>query len=298
MLISEQFPTLLVPTIYHHLDIGMRNVPSMRSALFNVQGSNLAQENGVGLGGVATEMWDQYEASGTKGRMDFDELFTQTYTHVEYPVEVVIRKKLLINDQYGQIQKHIQKLGMSDETKMEKDAAKLFNLAFTGATWSDGVALCSDSHPVKPGSSDTFDNNGTLALTHDNVSAVRVLMMRFADDKGEEIGIVPDELWVPPELEDTALEIVGSMQRSDNANNATNTQAGRWTVHPWLRLTDTNAWFTSSSAHRKMAVNWYVREAMQAMLTHETTTEFVYEVKLHYSYGVDDWRWVYGNNPS
>ena len=35
------------------------------------------------MGGIAPDAWDQYKASGKKGRLDFDQLFTQSYQHVE-----------------------------------------------------------------------------------------------------------------------------------------------------------------------------------------------------------------------
>lgn len=294
---SSQFSTLLIPAIYHHFNLGMGLVPSMRSTLFNVQGSSLAAENGVGLGGIAPDAWDIYKSNRTKGRLTFDQLYTQTYTHVEYPVQVRIEKKLLLNDQYGQINRIAQKVGISAEQKMELDAASLLNNAFSASyTFSDAVALCSASHPKSPSSSATYSNRGTSALTADAVSATRVAMMHTKDDKGNEIGIMPDELWVPPELEDQAIKITQSLRDPGNANNDANAQGnGRWKVIPWLRLTDTNNWFMSSSVWRKQTTNWYEREATQMMVVDETTTDITYEFKLHYSYGVDDWRAWYGH---
>ncbi len=39
MLRQSQFDTLLVPMIYHHFDLGMNRVPSMRGQLFSVRTS-------------------------------------------------------------------------------------------------------------------------------------------------------------------------------------------------------------------------------------------------------------------
>lgn len=301
MLTQSQFNTLLIPLIYHHFDVGMNRVPSLRARLFNVQGSTFAEEKGTGLGGMSVEAWDVYKNSGEqgkKGRLDFDQLYTQTYTHEEYPVEVVIQKKLILNDQYGQIRRIIQRVGISAEQKMEIDAAGLLNNAFaSGTTWSDGDPLCSASHPTGPhGGSSSYSNRGTAALTANNLKAARVTMMRFKNDKGTEIGLMPNELWVPPELEEEALKITKSRMEPDSANNADNPKAAQeWTVVPWLRLTNTKNWFIADSMWRQEVVNWYNRETTQIMLTHETTTELVYEFKLHYSRGVDDWRWILGN---
>lgn len=299
MLRQEQFDSLLTPIIYHHFEVGQSRVPSLRPRLFNVRTSTVAAEKGTGMGGISPEAWDQYAASGRKGRLDLDQLYTQTYTHVEYPVELVIEKRLVLNDQYGKIGDLVRRAGISAEQKMEIDAASLFNKAFTGATWGDGKELCATDHPKSPNkSAGTYSNEGTTALSKAAVSATRILMQRFADDKGNEIGLSPNVLLVPPELEDTALEIAGSQLDPSSANNAINPNAGRFVVIPWQRLTDTNAWFMIDDTWRSEVVNWYNREAIQVMMTHETTTEVVYELKLHYSFGVDDWRWIYGHNPS
>jgi hypothetical protein len=297
MLRQSQFDSLLIPIIQHHFDLGQTRVPALRSALFNVQESTLAEEKGTGMGGMSPDAWDQYKTTGTKGRLDFDQLYTQTYTHVEYPVELVIEKRLIQNDQYGRINDMIQRAGLSAGIKQEIDAAGLLNNAFSASyTWSDGVALCSASHPkAKKNSSGTYSNRGTTALSKQAVSDTRVAMMRFKDDKGNELGLMPNELWVPPELEDTAIEIAGSQLDPTSANNAVNPQAGRFRVIPWARLSDTTNWFVADSVWRQQVAKWYNRQGLEIMTTRETTTEIVYELKLYYSFGVDDWRWIYGH---
>lgn len=300
MLSQNQFDSLLLPVIYHHFDLGQSRVPSLRGRLYNVQDSTLYEERGTGMGGMSPDSWNQYKDKGVKGRLDFDQLYSQTYSHVEYPVELVVEKRLVLNDQYGRIGDIVRRAGISAETKMEIDAASLFNNAFsTSFPWGDGKPLCSTTHPKSPNtSSGTYSNKGTSALTAAAVSSTRIDMMRFKDDKGVELGVMPNLLIVPPELEDAAIEAVGSMLDPDSANNAANPQFGRFGVIPWARLSDTNAWFMVDDVWRGEVVNWYNREALQVMMTRETTTEIVYELKLHYSFGVDDWRWIFGHNPS
>lgn len=296
MLRQEQFNALLIPVIYHHFELGQSRVPSLRGQLFSEENSGLAEERGTGMGGIAPDAWNQYKVSGVKGRLDFDQLYTQSYVHVEYPVELVIEKRLILNDQYRKVNDIISRAGMSAETKMEIDAASLLNNAFsTSYNFSDGKPLCATDHPKSTQGGGTYSNKGTTALDATALSAARIAMMRFKDDKGQEIGVVPNELWVAPELEDTALTITKSLNDPASANNAINPQATRWVVKTWMRLTDTNNWFITDSAWRQSVVKWYNREALQVMMTHETTTEVIYELKLHYSFGADDWRWIYGS---
>jgi phage major head subunit gpT-like protein len=296
MLVQSQFDSLLLPTIYHHFDLGRTQVPSLRSQLFTIRTSGLSSERGTGMGGISPDAWDVYKQSGNKGQLEFDQLYTQVYTHVEYPVQLRIEKRLLMNDQYGFLQTLVQRAGLSAEIKQEIDAASLLNNAFSGVLWSDGKALCATDHPrSRHKSAGTFSNKGTSALSKASVAETRIAMMRFKDDKGNELGLMPNELWVPPELEDTALEITRSVLDPSSGNNAINPQAARFRVIPWARLSDTNNWFMVDGTWRRQVVNWYERESLQVMVVDESTTDYTVEMKLHYSFGVDDWRWIYGH---
>ncbi len=297
MITSEQFPSVLLPVINHYFDMGLMSVPGIRGQVFNIQSSKIDTEKGVGMGGMSTDAWSMYKDTGLKGQLDFDQLYTQSYTHAEYPVQLIIQKKLLLNDQYGMFNKKFSRAGLSAATKMEEDTASLFNNAFSSSfTFSDGKKLCATDHPKGPNTTGTYSNSGTAALTEQSLSDARVAMINFKDDRGNKIGLMPNELWVPPELYDTALKVTGSTQESATANNAINPQNGRWTVRQIWRATDTNNWFITDSAWRQQVANWYDREAYQMMLVFENTTEFVYEFKMHYSFGVDDWRFIYGQN--
>ncbi len=299
-ILQSQWDSLLTG-IQHQFDLGQNRVPTMKEQLFNVLGSMRAEEIGTGIGGIGIEPWDSYKKDGQIGELKYDELYSQSYVHVEYPANLRIEKKLLINDQHGQIAQSARRAGISAGQKMETDAASLLNLAFSGKLWSDGVVLCSASHPKSPKNkkaADVLSNTGVLALSKDNLAATRVLHMELTDDKGNLIGLMPNELWVPPSLWETAREIVGSTQDPDSANNAINPQAGQWAIKPWLRLTDANAWFIADSVWRQEVVKWYNRETSAPMLVHEDQVSLTWQFKLHYSFGVDDWRPFYGQNPN
>ena len=80
-------------------------------------------------------------------------------------------------------------------------------------------------------------------------------MIEYVDMNGDLMNVMPDELLVPPELEDTALEIVRSAQDPASANNAINPQAGRFSVRVWNYLTDANAWFMIDSGRRRQSLD-------------------------------------------
>jgi len=297
---SSNWAELLLPTIYNFYDIGRMLRPELRPQIFNIQTSTRNDERNVGYGGISPDAWDGYEASGVKGRVDFDKGYTATYTHNEYVVTFEVERKLIDDDQYGIVAgERARKLGISATQKMEIDAASVFNNAFSASyLGADAKPLCSTTHPRNPNKTGNLINAGTSALTKANVSLTRQAMMATEDDAGNILGMMPNALMVPPELEDTALEIVNSLQDPGSANNAINPQAGRFTVIPWHYLTDSNNWFMMDTVWMRESLKWYERTPLEITVQDQTATEAVYEAYMRYSYGWDDWRWVYGHNVS
>lgn len=73
----------------------------------------------------------------------------------------------------------------------------------------DGKAFFANDHALKSGR--TIDNLfASTTLSHDNYASVRASMMEYAAEDGESLRVNPTLLMVPPALEKTALEIVGS----------------------------------------------------------------------------------------
>ena len=297
---SSNWAELLLPTIYNWYDIGRTLRPELRPQIFNILSSSRADERNVGYGGIAPDAWNNYEASGVKSRVDFDKGYEARYTHQEFVVTFEVERKLLDDDQYGIVAgERARKLGVSATQKMEIDAASVFNNAFSASyLGADAKPLCSTTHPRNPNKTGNLVNAGTSALTKANVSLTRQAMMSTEDDAGNILGMMPNAIMVPPELEDTALEIVNSLQDPTSANNAINPQAGRFTVIPWHYLTDSNNWFMMDTVWMRESLKWYERTPLEITVADQTATEAVYEAYMRYSYGWDDWRWIYGHNVS
>jgi hypothetical protein len=208
---------------------------------------------------------------------------------------MIIKRSLLEDDKHGIIKGHAMRLGISAFQKREIDAASVFNNAFTGTSGPDSLSLCHATHTGTPDGGVTGDNTGTSALSATQLSADRTSMMKFTDDKGNKLGITPDEILVPVDLEDTALTAISPGGLPGSANNDINPQGRRWTPIVWHQLTDVNNWFMMDSVERQMDLLWWDRVPLHLMVVRETTTEFVIEARMRYTYGWADWRFVYGN---
>jgi phage major head subunit gpT-like protein len=298
---SSQFAKALIPGIYRFFDIGFSMRPSIRQGMFAQLDSDRAFEEWVGVGGMDPTPFMQYINQGTIGQLDFNQGYTTRMTAEEYPVDIILERKLVDDDKYGVINTRAQRAAAAFDQLQEQQAADVFNNAFDATNYAgvDGQSLCDGAHPASPSDTGTtFSNSGTSALTKDSVEATKILMQSYTDDAGNKMGVMPNVLLVPPALEEQARIITGSMNDPDSANNAINVQYQRWQVIPWFYLTDSNNWFMIDSTAMQMSLFWVNRipfgisnEGMNM-----NQVQIRYPLYSRYTYGYIDWRWIYGHN--
>jgi phage major head subunit gpT-like protein len=263
--------------------------------LYNMQTSSDASERNQGMGGFS----DIPEYTGAVDYESPDVLYQKTYEHAEYAKGFAVRRKLVDDEKYGVISNQASQLGLAFGRTVMRSMHSTFNNATSTATpyvGGDGVALCSNSHPLSPEDADTQDNLGTTALSVDAMIAAEQAMMGFTDSKGNPMVVVPDTLIVPLGLKATAETIVGSPLRSGVGNNDANTLSGyKVVVSPYL--TDSNNWFLVDSMLAKQYLNFYWRVPIE--FTADPKSDFDLEMRMRgymrYSFGFDHWAWVYGN---
>lgn len=284
---------------------------SMIPALYGMPTSQRAYEEHIGVGQISSD----FEFEGT-GRVQYDNPnkgFLTRFTHREFAKGMIVTRKMLDDNLFPQILDEARALGDAAFRHREKSGAAVFANAFSSATTEatlddfgfpvvggDLVALGSTAHPQSAADTGaTQTNEGTLALSKDNVGTTRVAMMNFTDDRGDILNVMPDLLLVPPELEDTAATITRSLLDPSSANNAVNPQAGRFQTMVWHYLDDTNAWFMIDSARMKRDLLWYDRIPLEFGREEDFDTfEAKFRTYMRYSRRWRDWRWCFAQNPS
>src|SRR3990167_6090512 len=310
-MISDHWSTLVDTAIREAFFLGFsggdRRV-SMIPQLFNVQSSNMADEKVQAIGGISSKGWN-FEDSG---RVQYTEPvlgYEETFTHHEVARGIQVERKLIDDNRISQALDAAGNLGDSAFRVRELAGAQVFINAFSAATaetlddygvdavGADLVGLGSNAHPTSPSDSTALTNEGVLALTAANVSTTRQLHMALTDMNGDLLNVMPDEILVPPELEDTALIIVRSAQDPASANNAINPQSSRFTVRTWHYLTDSTAWFMMDSGLRRQSLRWYDRVPLEFGREQDFDTLVgKWRAYMRWSLGWTDWRWVYGQN--
>jgi hypothetical protein len=239
-LTSSQFVQLLDKRFTSVAEDIFKDIPPMIDTLYNRQGSDSAWEEYFEIGSLG----DIPEFNGKIEYLSIAPGYTTKIEPKEYAGGLQFERKLLDDKKWPVLDGRVAQLTKSAMRTMDKIAVRPFVYAFSSAfdfmTSEEGVALCSDSHTTKSGTSTStgFDNAGTSALDKTSIAATRLLMKGFRNDISERIPIEPDTLIVPSNLYDTAMEIMGSDKDPENANNTINVQKGIFKVIEYPRMDD------------------------------------------------------------
>lgn len=300
--VSTNFGDLLDPRFQAIAHDRFNQLPDMLPMLFTFPPDN----------GRADMRWSQVsgyddvpEFTGTVLYQDASQGFDTLATHVEFASGIQVERKLFDDDQYNIMDLRPRGLATAAQRTRQKHAARLFNNAFSidnkFSNMSEGVAMCSDSHTTTTGASTAagFDNLGTAPLSATAVSAARIQMVGYRGMQADPIQVVPDELWIPPDLFEKAYEIVASMGKLETANNNRNVHEGAYNIHEWNYITDSNNWFMADSAERAESVHWIDRVAMEFAFAEDLDTLIAkWRLYMRYSWAWIDWRWILGSQVS
>lgn len=290
---SENFGYLLDPGL-RKIFMDEYMMPGMVSdMLYSKEKSSKAVEYDLGIGG----MGDLEEFDGTIPYGDFHMQYRVSYTHKEWVKGIKVERKLVDDDLYNVINKRPQQLALVAKRTREKHGASLFNNAFNTSTFAggDGLALCANAHTAV-GTATTQDNAGSTALSATAVEATRLLMIDYLDETDNLINVMPDTILVPPNLEETAWQIVKTDREVGSANNTMNFNMGKYKVIVWNYLTDTNNWFMIDSKYMKLFLKWFDRIPQEFNKDKDFDTYISkWSTYGRYSYGFSDWKWIYGH---
>jgi phage major head subunit gpT-like protein len=241
---------------------------------------------------------DVPEYTGTLEYDSFELLYRKTYEHTEYAKGMAVERKLIDDEEYGVMSQRTQLFGLAFDRKIYKDAASVFNNAFSSSyLGGDNKALCASDHPYSPTNASTQSNVGTTALSYDAVLATERLMMGMVDSRGNALEVMPDTILVPVALKETALTIVNSPLKPGTPNNDANA-AGGYRVVVSRYLTDANNWFLIDSRLAKLYLNWFwrVKPEFEADPTGDFSLAARFRGYVRYAFGFDAYPWIYGHN--
>lgn len=296
-MVSGSFADLIDKRVTKLFYDELKQLPSLKGALYSVERSNDSFERWSEVGQIGN-----FTAfTGTVGYQSQSQGYDTTATHLEWANGLQIERKLYDDDRHGVWERKPVALANSASRTIETHAASLLNNAFSVDTTfynnTEGVALCSNSHTTTSGASTSagFDNLVTSALSATALAAARIQMVGYRGDQAERISVIPDTLWIPPDLYDIAFEIVESAGKPGVATNERNVHEGKYKVYEWNYLTDTNNWFMCDSRQQKQWVVWFDRVPLEFAFAEELDTLVAkWRAYMRYSMAWFNWRWILG----
>lgn len=228
--------------------------------------------------------------------------FLTRYLHTVYALGFTITREMKEDNQYMDLGlRNAKSLAWSMRETKETIAANVFNKAFVGAgnpTYGDGKTMIASDHPNVAGGT----QSNTLAVASDlseaSLEQACIDLMGFTDDRGKLINIMPRKLIIPKELIFEAARILKSENRPGTDTNDINvlkTMAmfpdGIQVMH---RFTDQDAWFIKTAAPD--GLKYFERRAASFEEDNDFDTENAkFKATERYSFGITDWRSIYGS---
>jgi phage major head subunit gpT-like protein len=303
MLQQQQFGRLLEPGLRKIFMESYNEIPEQYSSVFNVQTSNKAIETDLRMGGFG--MWEKKDSAGMIKYQDVPDTAALQYVHEEYASGFTVERKLVDDEQYGQIGKMAKALGRGARATIETKAATIFNNAFA-TNGFDGVPLISATHKRLDGGTMSnqlaaTDGAGAAngALSDRNLKAALIQTARQVDDKGILIQVQPKILVVPRALQFIANTIVQSQTVSRLGDGSAAATSDK-NLLPSLKivvldyLTSNTNWFLIDPTVAEL--NFFWRKRLEFKQEDDfSTMQSKYRGYMRFSVGYSDYRGVFGS---
>jgi hypothetical protein len=269
---------------------------SEHSEIFEEESSDRAFEEEVMLGGFGT--------APTKGEgtaISFDdaqETYTARYQHETIALAFSLTEEAIEDNLYDRLaSRYTKALARSmSQTKQIKAAAVLNNAFDTANPVGDGAALCSSAHPSLSGNQ---RNQLTTAADLNETSLEQMLIdiAGLTDERGLKIAVRGMKLLIPKELQFIAERVINSNLRSGTADNDANAVKSMGMLPEGAvvnhYLTDTDAFFIKTDSPN--GFKHFNRAAIKTGMEGDFDTgNMRFKARERYSFGVSDWRCVFG----
>jgi len=201
-------------------------------------------------------------------------------------------------------------LGKSARETVEVLVADDFNNGFSGNTGYgvtseyDGVPLFSNAHPmIRGGGSGGQTQSNVLATPATlSVSSYRDMLtlsrLMFDETGVRRIQLAMRDLWIPPQLEFVAKEIVKSAGRPDTANRADNVTRDATGIIIWDYLLNPKYWgMIAQKSDHKLKFFWRDKFATRPSYNEDSEVHWI-RGRMRFSHGYSDYVGTFGTAPT
>jgi len=292
------FAKMLEPGLNTLFGLEYDSYPAEYEAVFESNTSQKAFEEDVLLAGFGAAPTKNEGASVSYD--DAGQQWTARYQHETVALAFSITEEAEEDGQYGSIaSRYTKALARSMSSTKEIKAANVLNEA-TSANIGDGTTLLSTSHPTQNG-----NQSNTLAtaadLSETSLESILIQISDMKDERGLRIAAQGTQLIIPTAYQFVAERLLESQLRTGTGDNDINAiKSGGYLpkgYHVMRRLTDSDAFFVQTDVPDGLKM--FQRSPLKKGMEGDFETGNVrYKVRERYSFGVTDWRGLFGSEGS
>jgi hypothetical protein len=272
---------------------------NQHEAIYMTESSDRAFEEEVMLSGFANA---QVKPEGSGVTFDnAQETYTARYTHETVALAFAITEEAIEDNLYDRLASRYTKAlarSMANTKQVKAVNPLIQGLPSTDNFDSgDGVALFSTAHPTIAGTvANTLATQADLNETSLEQSIIDIAA--FTDERGLKIAAKGMKMIIPSELQFTAERLMKSTNRVGTADNDINALKSMGMIPQGYvvnnYLTDPNAFYIITDVPNGM--KYFVRSPISTKMEGDFDTGNVrYKARERYSFGVSDFRGIFGS---
>ena len=290
------FAKMLEPGLNTLFGLEYDTYPAEYAAVFESNTSQKAFEEDVLLQGFASA---PTKSEGAAVSYDAaSQQWTARYQHETIALAFSITEEAEEDGQYGSIaSRYTKALARSMSSTKEIKAANVLNNAQSAShLGGDGVSMLSAAHVTTNGpQSNVLATAADLSET--SLESILINISDMKDDRGLRIAAQGTQLIIPTAYAFTAERLLESQLRTGTADNDINAiKSGGYLpkgYHVMRRLTDSDAFFVQTDVPDGLKM--FQRSPLKKGMEGDFETGNVrYKVRERYSFGVTDWRGIFG----
>lgn len=294
------FPKELRPGLHALFGLTYAQYPDEWKDVFEINKSDKAVEEEQGLSGLG---YASEKAEGGPVALDQGyETYTARYQNVTMALGFRITEEAMEDNLYGALSQRFSK-ALARSMKQTKNlmGANILNDAFSSSvTYGDSKELCATDHPS--GAGNMSNELATPAqLSETSYEDLCNLIFQAKDWRGLPVRLNPVGLIVPRKaLTQQAARIAMSPLRPATGDNDINASRAMGLIDktiPMTDLTSSTVWFIKTDAPDSLKYMNRIGMSLKSW-SDDITGDELMRCRERYSFGVSDWRGLFGSNAS
>lgn len=289
-----QFAQLLAPGLQNILFEWLQEHPEEYSQFMKVETSDRAYDEDQVIGGLGLA---RTKLEGEQ--ITYDDPIqggSKRYLHTTFALGWQVTMEMLQDDRYDIMQKIPAELMKSCRQLWEQQAANTLTNGYSSTVTANGVSLFNTAQPLLGGGS---YSNRLSTLSDLSVTSIQDLIISFenmVNERGLRMMISPKDLWIPPELQFVAGEVLQSQFKPYTGNNEINPVQGRLEPKVLHFLLSSTFWALSTPETNNLKFKWRAKPVADTIDDFETKGA-KHSLVFRISTGATDWRgWAGGNS--